>query len=435
MPQNENAPARAGAFLVLVGCEAYSPPLAAGVPVPLAEIGFRDTEHRDRYALTELHFRLPDDYVVLTNLKAFVNLTYIYADQLPEGAMMQVHVNGTNVRLLPLRGEAGRLIEELPIRFEARLLRGGVNTLAFETFVPGNPPDLPCPQRDAPVVAVSAQSTIQVPYSPSMYLADMHYAFAGLEPASVQTSDLTGRSFSELDTLMLRAAFATGRRPDAAGVAARLHLIPPEDLGAVPSSGYRFSRAVVEQVLAPPAASPLLLAATGEADHLLLRTERQRDGAGPAAFSAGWDWMSRMTTDALQWMHPRAGNYLEAWLSQQNGQAILLQLDPLQPSQIWMLRAPDSDTQAIAAAIVAARAQGEGPRGQVSVLDRDGNWRNWYAPDRQPILLEPVSLTNIRYVTGNFVSATPIRFVTLLFFLAMLSAVFALRLVIVTREH
>ena len=126
---------------------------------------------------------------------------------------------------------------------------------------------------------------------------------------------------------------------------------------------------------------------------------------------------------------------LEHWLEQQDAQAILLQLDPVRPTQLWLVRSPDSDISAIASAIVAARTNSEGPRGQVSVLDRSGHWQNWIAPDRQPVLLESVTLSNIRHVVGNVVSAMPIRYVAGLFFLALVSALFALRLVIATREH
>ncbi|WP_323037385.1 hypothetical protein [Pararhodobacter sp.] len=122
-------------------------------------------------------------------------------------------------------------------------------------------------------------------------------------------------------------------------------------------------------------------------------------------------------------------------MTEQNGQAALIQLDPTQPNQVWMVRAPGSDISAIASAFVAARTNAEGPRGQLSILDNNGIWQSWIAPDRQPVLLEPVTLGNVRFVLGNFVSAMPIRYVTGLFFLALISALFALRLVISTREH
>jgi cellulose synthase operon protein B len=421
------------------------PAMTTQRPVPLAELGFQSVELRDRYSLTEIPFRLPDDYVVLTSGKSEMTLTYIYSEDLPQGSVLQIHVNGVNVRVLPLRGQGGQLIQDFPIRFNAHHLRGGVNTLAFEVMVPGDPADLPCPHREQPVVAISDRSTIAAPYSPSMYLADMHYAFAALTPRGIVISDLTARAFDQTDVLTLRAALAPGQREGLRDAGARLNLIAIEDLGGVPSGGYQISRRAIERVLAPPGTdpTPLFLADSGSgpsggADALLMRFERpenrNQSGGQTAALTAGWDWLRLYATMSLQLMHPRAGPLLELWLSSQRGQAILLQLDPAQPNQLWLLRAHGSDVNAIAAAIVAARTMGHGPRGQVSVLDDQGRWQNWTAPDRQPVLLEPLSIGNLRHVLGNFVSAMPIRYVLGLFFLALISAVLALRFVIATRE-
>jgi len=402
-------------------------------PVPLADLGFQSVELRDRYSMTEIPFRLPDDYVVLTNGKSEMTLTYIYAEDLPAGSVLQVHVNDVNIRVLPLRGQAGRLIQDFPIRFEARHLRGGLNTLAFEVMIPGDPADLPCPHREVPVLAISDRSTIMAPYSPSMYLADMHFALGALTPRGVQTGDLTARAFSDLDVLTLRAALAGAGGSALGETGARLHLTALEDLGATPTGGYQISRRAIEQVLLPDTAT--LMTATDAPAGLgsgLLRMERQRETT--AGLTAGLDWLNLTVTTALQWMHPRSGALLEGWLARQNGQAVLIQLDPARPADVWLLRAPGSDMNDVAAALVAGRANGAGPRGQVSVLDRDGRWHNWTAPDRQPVLLEPVSLSNLRHVLGNFVSAMPIRYMLGLFFLALVAAVFALRFVIVTRE-
>lgn len=412
-----------------------APLIATRQPVPLSALGFRSVELRDRYSLTEVPFRLPDDYVVLTNSKSEMTLTYIYADDLPAGSVLQIHVNDVNIRVLPLRGQGGQLLQNFPIRFEARHLRAGLNALAFEVMVPGDPADLPCPHREHPVVAISDQSTIAAPYSPSMYLPDMHFALTALTPRGVQTGDLTARAFSALDVLTLRAALAGGQVMQQGETGARLHLTALEDLGAVPSGNLQINRRAIEHVLMPAlgGASPMAVSdAPAGLGSGLLRLERQREPT--AGLTAGLDWLNLTLATAMQWMHPRSGLLLDAWLLQQRGQAVLMQLDPNRPGDIWMLRAPGSDANAIAAALVAARGSAAGPRGQVSVLDADGRWHNWTAPDRQPVLLEPVSLSNIRHVLGNFVSAMPIRYVLGLFFLALVSAVFALRFVIVTRE-
>ena len=412
--------------------------IATQRPVALSEMGFHTTEAFDRYTLIQQRFRLPDDYVVLTNDKAELALDYFYIPDLPAGSALLVHVNGTNIRLLPLRGEGGQVIEQFPIRFEARLLRSGINTLAFEAMVPGDPPDLPCPIAEAPFLTIGENSTLSVPYSPSMYLADMHLAFAGLTPASVTTNDMTGRSFDADDVVTLRAALSGGERPEAAMLAPRLTLLSIDDFGSIPNGGYRIDRRAVEQALTPPPAPETAVAAAtvGTTPGNLFSAMTDRRGTGsPAALSQGWDWLVSGVEAALQWLQPQSGVLLDEWLVQQHGQAMLVQLDPGRPNQIWMLRAPGSDISAIASAIVAARTTTESPRGQVSILGYDGQWHSWTAPDRQPVLLEPISPGNIRHVVGNFVSAMPIRYVTGLFFLALISALFALRLVISTREH
>ncbi|KPQ07564.1 MAG: Bacterial cellulose synthase subunit [Rhodobacteraceae bacterium HLUCCA12] len=418
--------------------------IATDAPVRFSEFGFRSVEVQDRYALIEQRFRLPDDYVVLTNAKADIGLDYIYADGLPDGAMLLVHVNGHNVRLLPLQGEGGTLIEQFPVRFEARHLRAGVNTLGFEVMIPGDPPDLPCPVWDRPVLAIGEDSALTVPYSPSMYLPDMHFAFRALTADGVQTRSNGGRMFSQADLITLRAAVAGSTRADRANAAAQLHLLSLDDLAALPLGGYQVSRHAIENVLlggAPPEDDGA--GGTASADlggNLLLMPDedganRRSPGAFTAIFATGWDWAVGVFETGLQWLHPRSGTLLEQWLAQHRGQAIFLQLDPRHPEQIWMLRAPGSDATVLASAIVAARTVAEGPRGQVSVLDEAGRWHNWTAPDRQPVLLEAVSPGNLRHVLGNIVSAMPIRYVMVLFLLALVAALLALRLVISTREH
>ncbi|MCC5969773.1 MAG: cellulose biosynthesis cyclic di-GMP-binding regulatory protein BcsB [Pararhodobacter sp.] len=412
-------------------------------PVPFSDFGFRPVEVQDRYALIEQRFRLPDDYVVLTNAKAEIRLDYIYADDLPRGAMLLLHINGHNLRLLPLRGDAERLIEQFPVRFEARHLRSGINTLGFEVMIPGDPADLPCPVWDRPVLAIGADSVLSVPYSPSMYLPDMDFAFRALRAEGVQPQTHAARAFSEDDVLTLRAALAGSAIGGQTDLSARLNLLSFDDLAALPLGGYHISRRAIENVLLEGGAARSLAGAgpdapggDGMGSRLLRLTGDGNASRQPsAAFAGGWDWAVGVFNTTLQWLHPRSGLLLDEWLSQQRGQAVFLQLDPMRPEHIWLMRAPGTDITGLASAIVAARTVSDGPRGQVSVLDVDGRWHNWVAPDRQPILLEPISPGNLRHVLGNLVSAMPIRYVTVLFFLALIAALVALRLVISTREH
>lgn len=398
--------------------------------VAFGEFGFETTEVFDRYTRIEQRFRLPDDFVVLTNAKAEIRIDYGFVDNLPRGSMLLVNVNDENIRLLPLDIGGGELIEQFPLRFEARHLMSGINSVSFEAIVPGDPADLPCPTNNTPLLMIGNGTSINVPYSPSMYLPDMHVAFTGLTPESVHMNEMSGRSFDHNDVVTLRAALSSDDRPEIRSLGARLHLLSLEDLGAVPLGGYQFSRRVIENALTGADAYE---AAQDTPDHVLFRATGGQESA--ALLTRGWEWLSTGFEQLLQLVHPHTGLLLEQWLSEQRGQAILLQLDPEQPDAIWMMRAPGSDIRSIASAIVAARTVSDGPRGQVSVLDFEGNWNNWTAPDRQPILLETLTPSNFRAVVGNFVSAMPIRYVSGLFFIALISAIFALRLVIATREH
>ncbi len=401
--------------------------------VTFSSFGMETETFSQRYAIRSYPFRLPNDWLVLTSAKARSNLDYAYATGLPRNSQLLVKVNGTPVRLLPLRDEGGVPITDFPIDFEARLMNPGTNILAFELFVPGNPDNLPCPTSDVPFLRISDSSTLNVPYSPSMSIPDMDLAFAALTPDSLRLNEMSARAFSATDVITLSAAVSRTRskfRPST------LHLISLEDLGSVPSAHHRADRRLLEDtVLNTERFTQQLIASDNERggpDPFNVRREEQRGFS--VALSAGWATLSEHVEWLVGRIFPHNGDQLNRWLAEQRGQAVLFQLDPSRPDEIWMLRSPDSDIQEIAHAIAAARSYGGGPRGQVSVLDLDGQWQSWMAPDRRPILLEPWSRENFRFAMGNFVSARPIFYTILMLGLGVLSALVALRLVISTRE-
>lgn len=403
--------------------------------VTFAEIGVPTEVFSQHYALRSHVFRLPDAWLVLTAAKARIQLDYAYALNLPEGAVLLMKMNGTSIRLLPLRGEGGAPITAFPIDFEARLMHPGTNVLTFEMFVPGDPANLPCPTSDAPVLQIGDGSTLRVPYSPSMSIPDMDMAFAALGPDSPRKNDMSGRAFSDMDVLTLSAAL-TRSRPQANH--STLHLIAIDDLGSLPTAHHRADRRLLEDTVLMSPATDALLAASGAADSSdPFQARRQVSGGGAfsAAITSGWEAMRAQGRWLMDRMFPNSGDQLNSWLAGQRGQAILFQLDPTRSGEIWMLRSPDSDIHDIALAMTSARAFGGGPKGQVSVLSSEGYWINWFAPDRRPMMLEPWSRENFRVAMGNFVSARPIFYTILMLGLAMISAIIAMRLVISTREH
>ena len=416
---------------------ARAPIVQPEMNVPFSEFGIPTESFAQRYAARDYPFRLPDDWLVLTAAKARINFDYAYATDLPDDSMLLISVNGQSIRLLPLRDEGGQLITQFPIDFEARILQPGANTLRFEMMVPGDPADLPCPVASTPFLQISNTSSLFVPYSPSMAIPDMDLAFGALTPDSIRLNELTARSYSEQDILTLKAALArsqAGLRP------ATLHLISIDDLGSVPAAHHRADRRLLEEAVLNLPDLPAVDPANPFAALDDPFAARRQSGPGfvgsiRAAVSNGW----ASVNEGLRWVSnrifPSSGDQLNQWLSTRKGQAILFHLDPERPEEIWMLRSPDSDIHLIAHSIAGARAYGGGPRGQVSILGHDGGWDNWIAPDRKPVLLEPLTVENFRYAMGNFVSARPIFYTILVLLLSLMSAVVALRLVISTREH
>lgn len=406
--------------------------------IPFAAFGVPTENFTQRYAHRDYAFRLPDDWLVLTAVKARIKFDYAYATGLPDNAMLLLSVNGQSIRLLPLRDEGGQFISQFPIDFEARILQPGTNTLSFELMVPGDPPDLPCPVADRPFLQISNTSTLFVPYSPSMAIADMDLAFGALTPDSLRTNELSARAWQESDVLMLKAALA---RSQAELRPATLHLISFDDLSSVPTSHHRADRRLLEETVLnlpslPQSTDPMALFANPD-DPFAQRRQMSNGIVSSlrAAVSTGWSDVNDGARWIMDRIFPSSGDQLNRWLAERKGQAILFQLDADRPDEIWMLRSPDSDMQAIAHAISGARAYGGGPRGQVSILTNEGYWDNWIAPDRRPILLEPWSAENFRAAMGNFVSARPIFYTMMILVLAVISALVALRLVVSTREH
>src|SRR5690606_21409051 len=161
------------------------PDFPPGTSATLAEMGYSAISMQGRYGRRDLGFRLPADWLLISSQGAQLDLLYDYAAGLPEGALMLIKVNGTTIRVLPLFGQGGEPLPMLPVGFPARLLAPGPNSLTFETIIPGNPPDLPCPRIEGPLLRVSDQSVLRIPASPRMQFVSVGAGLAGLDPAAI----------------------------------------------------------------------------------------------------------------------------------------------------------------------------------------------------------------------------------------------------------
>ncbi|WP_102107423.1 cellulose biosynthesis cyclic di-GMP-binding regulatory protein BcsB [Oceaniglobus roseus] len=393
--------------------------LVPGVTTSLADLGFTDTTTFNRYAEQRLVFRLPDDWLMLSNAEALLRLTYGFAEGLPQGALMLVKLNGTTVRLLPLDSGGGQVLEPLDIGFKANLLNPGPNALEFVTIVPGDPPDQPCPQIAGPLLTIVDDSTLLVPPTPRMSFIGLRSALTSLGPDQVVPVTPEARSpwLERLDLAIQSTLRPISGRESNAG--ARLNVVGADNLGAFSFGTLDLSRNDLEglfydrgpEVLQEPVEDP---------------------SGGPRYARRVQSMVAGFARQIGQLAKPGDGP-LKTWIAGRKAQAALLMPDPEHPETLWLIASPGVDPALLAGDLAAARVSPDGPRGRVSILTAAGQWQNWQDASMMPVLKEPLTFRNFRNVAGNYASWSPLYFVSVLFGLTLLSVVLALIFVVSTR--
>ncbi|PTE19866.1 cellulose synthase [Cereibacter changlensis JA139] len=412
--------------------------LQPGQETAFADLGFTTVVSSEYYFRRDLGFRLPEDWLLLASQKATVELDYGFAENLPEGGLVLVKVNGTTVRMLPLDRNGGKIQPRLPVSFSARLLRPGLNALSFESIIPGDPADEPCPTRDTDMLTILDSSSLLVPPSPKMQQPDMARTLSGLGGGDVQGLGQVG------DGVLPFVAALTPVETQGAGA---LTVVGFADASLLPLTQRGIAARDLETVLLPPVAPAALAQPKPEPVEEPVNT-------GPARLmpanpveprSASWTlpgWVDRawaavrapLERGIDRLLHPGDG-LLQPWLAEQQGVAVLMSLEPDEPERLWLLLGPDADAADVAADLDAGRRSAGGPHGQISVLRRDGSWASWTAADARPVLLEPLAIGNIRPVLGNLVSWQPRALTAAMLGLAWITALLALYFVVSTRGN
>jgi len=410
-----------------LGAIAGPPAFLPGVSATLSEMGYPPISMQGHYGRTDLDFRLPGDWLLISSQRVLLDLLYDYAPGLPEGALMLVKVNGTTIRLLPLFGQGGETLPMLPVGFPAQLLAPGPNTLTFETIIPGDPPDLPCPRIEGPLLRVSGESALRIPSSPRMHFANVGAGLSELDPGAVVATpeaSADGVAVATVQAIMLRLrpfAGAVGEtRLTIAGVS-ELDRLAPGDLG--------LTRQMAETALAPPLPAPVLPAPV-EAELTDLPATVPTDAASVT------DRVSTLIAGLWQSLRELAAPgdpALPLWLEGRRGTAMLVMPDAASPDALWLLLGPAADPDTVARALAMARTDPAGPTGRLSLLQQDGTWQSWRAATTPPQLNEPLTIANFRTVVGNYASWSPLGFVIILAILMSISVILGLVFVVRTR--
>ncbi|MDB5658033.1 MAG: putative cellulose synthase [Cypionkella sp.] len=437
------------------------PTLTPGHVTSLTDLGRVNVLANTHYFRQDVNFLLPEDWLLLASQKAQFTLHYGFSADLAQGALLLIKVNGQTVRLLPLDRKGGTVQPPLDIVFRANRLNPGVNTLTFEMSVPGDPPDLPCTPRSTDMLVVLADSTLDVPPSPKMRQTDMSRSLARLSGADIVIPPEVAKPARDTETLI---AFGALLRPLVSDTTkARLHIVDLDGVGLVPTGSTGVTRRLLQNAVYPslglptapttspdatlpaaPASSEPAASADDPGFSLSNADGIATSGQTAAATAPENSWSLGHFFSTEGWLYYALGGVrdltlpgtisLFSWLDGKSGEALLLQLDPDTPDDIWLIAGPNLSMNDLAQQVDSFRRVGRGEaHGQAALLLRDGSWVTW-SEKRRPELLEPLTIWNLRTVLGNYASWSPSIFTMVTLVAALLSVIPALLFVLITRR-
>ncbi|MGV8989603.1 MAG: cellulose biosynthesis cyclic di-GMP-binding regulatory protein BcsB [Cypionkella sp.] len=422
--------------------------LTPGRATTLAELGSTEILGNTHYFRQDVKFRLPDDWLLLASQKAEFTLHYGFSADLAQGALLLVKVNGETIRLLPLDRDGGKVLPPLAMTFRANTLNPGPNTLTFEMSVPGDPQDLPCTPRKTDMLVILGDSSLTVPPSPSMRQADISHSLAQLGGDDIMIPPEIADPVRDEPTLI---AFGARFPPlMTQGDRTRLHIVGVDSAGLVPRGNTDVTRRMLQTAVFPLVQTALpqpVAAPSGVSTSFSLADDNGLPAlAAPQTVAPGgsiWSGFDHLwsaegliaaAAGTIRDLAFPGSTSLAKWLDGKSGLALVLQLDPTQPDDLWLIAGPDITMNDLATQLDLFRRAGHnGLHGQAALLQRDGTWVSWSA-NRRPELLEPLSLSNLRPVLGNYASWSPSLFTLLTLAFALLSVIPALVFVLITRR-
>lgn len=407
---------------VVAAAQTGRPMLEPGVPMALFDLGREDIERKGHYIKEDVMFRLPRDWLVLGPQVAEMELVYGFADGLPKGSLLLVKANGTTIQLLPMDRNGGEILPPLDIRFKAALLQPGPNSMTFEAIIPGDPPDLPCPTITAPTLRVMADTLLQVPETPSMQFSGMENVLPRLDGADLREAE-TGiaSGLTEADLFPLAAMLDRVVPEEPQGDEGLTVLSYPE-LDRLRLDELGLSRRDIETLLAPapppPPAPTRRGAAAQQPDEPSVIAEWAKAGVAELTRLAGI-----------------SNPPLSSWIQGRRAKLILVQPLSEEPDNLVLALGPTTSVADAATALANTRDMRGGPAGRVAILTEAGNWETWRPVTSYPVLLEPLTIGNLRFVLGTYASWSPLGFTIIMMALTLISVFFALVYVMTTRGH
>lgn len=420
-----------------VPTQADVPSLTPGKTASFKALGQDLALRNTRFAEIRVPFSLPDDWLILASQRARLDLHYGFADDLTQGSILLVKVNGQTIRLLPLDRDGGQIQPELPIDFPARLLKSGTNLVSFEMIVPGNPPTLECPAHDTDMLAILPDSSLTIPPSPTMTLGDGAASLGRISAAQISAAAADQRIALPFQGRFTALGLIAGQQPSFLRIAQI-----PGDMAAITDNPFlrrdEISRLLLGQT------TVAIRSDTGDASivpeeqadlRLSSRGSRPEDEAPPAQDNAGSpgyaERIRQFSAETWRAIFPRSET-LDIWLRNRTARAVLYRTTNDNGDVWWYILGPNITPVEAARALDEFRRNAGGGVGKVSLLHEDGGWDIW-PPNPMPRLEGPLTPRNFIAVVGNYASWGPSYFAIAVVFLALISVIPAYAFVRMTR--
>jgi len=443
--------------------------------VRLSELGLDSALVRDYFWSRSMSFELPSGYHSVTGDRAELLLSYAHVAGLTDGSAMRIYVNDTQVRIIPIDSRTPASELNLPVRFDAGLLDGGLNVLRIDVTREAPETAVDCTVASTPVLEIDTASTLEIPRSPAFRRETIGSILTGLSPQGldIDRNSLQGtrreRQTELANVYSMAAALPWGRGQDGD----RLVVLSETALEGLNLGEYVSSRPEMLQLMrSAPDEAPLrpnrelvpeprpepaepLVDAQPETEDSIIERERDpfepsgdgllpriqpREGANNASVLSIDDlWNGSVTVQ--DWVFPHPPSQLKRWLSHNlrvegaaSDGAMIFQLDDNNRRAYFIVGEDASLPDALEALHIAMQTPAR-MNGHFAVYRPDVGWQVWADKSRLPELIEPLRLDNAGRVVGTYAGARPREFALLLIIAAAITAVCATLSLLASRRN
>lgn len=405
-----------------------APQLQLDQPNTLASLGMRTWQVNENLWTEHIGFRLPEDWLIKTKLRAEMRLQFAYVPGLPAGSRMDILMNGHPVQIIPLDRRAGYSEEGLRVRFDAMLMQAGHNILTLKAVFPRDTLGAGCRDDLNLRMEVHANSTLYVPSSPRMAWPDLargmeHVSIVGLRNVRMPdfSNDPDSRVMALAHALPLERGFS---EQPARLTVLNLAELEQDHLGRFQMSARHIQASLAAREEAPDAP---ILEGDGPVTQIgQFRPQPTQVGAVEGLAAQLQVIFGGAIQDVWSMISPDSPKALEQWLAEQTGLAALFTLDPSRPNDLYLVIPETTNTQVVVDAVGRATTLDVPVSGHMALLQSDGTWTIWADTTRLPELKQELSIGAFRQVLGNFTVSRPRLWVGLILLTAFLSALCAL---------